>query len=954
VIRGWLAALGVLAPGVLALCTANADPLPTAPILRVDTGRHSAFIHALALDEKLGRLYSASEDKTVRVWRIADGRALDTFRLPAGERAEGQAYALALSPDGATLAVGGWTCWDVEGAACIYLLDAQTGAIRQRIRGLSDVIATLKYSSDGRHLAAGLMASGLRVFRTSDGVQEAEDRAYRDKLLELDFSSSGTLVATGLDGFVRLYDASFKLSGRVDQGLAGKQPFGIRFSPDGKYIALGFNDVAKANVLRAVDLAVVKTLEVKSADAPTNLTRVAWSPDSTLIYVAGEPAAGRNTNLVRWAFLRSEAPRQFPVSRGRIGDIATTQNGDVLFAADDPAIGMLTSEGARKYLLLSGVPDYRMAADSLRLASDASTVEIALAPLAGALRRFSIAHGALTHATPSPDLRPATVRAPGLKVSRWSEADGPLINGKRPDLEPYETARSYALAPKHDAVLLGSEWALRRLDKHAATVWSVRTPTAVRAVNVSEDERFVVAVLADGTIVWHRLSDGVTLLSLFIHADGESWLAWTPDGTYASSTYGDTFAGWQLNRGFDIAPDFFRAVQFERVLYHPDIVARALAGVAVDTPAIEAEQPLLRYAPPRISVSVLPATRSLGMRRVRVAAESLGLPMRDVVAYVNDIPVTAFAERTLRATEVTRFVREFEVPIAARDNDIRVEVSNGSSLGTAQKYLEATPRDALPGDLYVLAVGANKFPNLDAGLELSYGARDAEEFAAAWRAMPVGRFRKMHVQTLDDTGKLPLRANILTALKALSAARAEDTVVVFLASHGVSDSAGNYFFIPRDAARVDIDAILDGKAVAQDASLLGWQDVFDALRNVAGRRLLIVDTCQAKQISGHFKDYSLVKRSASSRMAFVLAAQGNEESQEYEPGKHGLFTYALLEGLKGGGARGVTVEEWFRFAAQVVNQLRDRRIGPQTPQLIAPPSLRAMRIGEAPAAAIGK
>jgi uncharacterized caspase-like protein len=246
--------------------------------------------------------------------------------------------------------------------------------------------------------------------------------------------------------------------------------------------------------------------------------------------------------------------------------------------------------------------------------------------------------------------------------------------------------------------------------------------------------------------------------------------------------------------------------------------------------------------------------------------------------------------------------------------------------------------------LYVLAVGANRFPNLDAKLTLMYGARDAEEFAAAWRAMPHTRFRKMHVQTLDDDARLPLRANILSALKTLSAARAEDTVVVFLASHGVSDSAGDYFFIPRDAARADIDTILAGKPVAQDASLLGWQDVFDALRNVAGRRLLIVDTCQAKQISGHFKDYSLVKRSASSRMAFVLAAQGNEESQEYLPGQHGLFTYSLLEGLKGRGARDLTVEQWFVGAAQRVAQLRDRRIGPQTPQLIAPASLRALRV----------
>ncbi|HEV7606246.1 MAG TPA: caspase family protein [Steroidobacteraceae bacterium] len=944
--------------GVVALSGANAEPLPTTPILHIDTGRHGAFIHALVLDENSGRFYSASEDKTVRAWRIADGRPLDTFRLPAGERAEGQAYALALSPDGGTLAVGGWTCWDAEGTACVYLLDAQTGEVRKRIRGLSDVIATIKYSPDGRHLAVGLMAQGLRVFRASDGAQEAEDRAYRDKLLELDFSPApgkSALVATSLDGYVRLYDPSFKLLGRIDADLAGKQPFGVRYSPDGRYVALGFNDLAKANVLRATDLAVVKTLEVRSEDAPANLTRVAWSPDSSVVYVAGEPKAGRNTNLIRWSFLKDEAPRQFMASRGRIGDLAITRAGDILFAADDPVIGMLSDEGARKYILLSGVPDYRAATESLRVAADASAVEIAIAPVAGALRRFSIARGALTRVTASsPDLHAAVVRAPALRVSRWNEAGGPLVNGQKPALEPYETARAYALAPKHGTVLLGSEWALRRLDKHGATQWLVRTATAVRAVNVSGDERFAVVVLADGTIAWHRLSDGAVVLSLFIHADGESWLAWTPDGTYASSTYGDTFAGWQLNRGLDTAPDFFRAVQFERVLYRPEVIATALDSVAADVPATPADQPLLDFAPPRIRVSVLPsATRSLGMRRVRVSAESLGLPMRDVVAYVNDIPVTTFADRTLRAAEKTRFVREFEVPIAARDNDIRVEVFNGSSLGTAEKYVEATPRETPVGELYVLAVGANKFPHLDAGLELSYGARDAEEFAAAWRAMPPDRFSKLHVQTLDDDGRLPLRASILSALKSLSAARAEDTVVVFLASHGVSDAAGNYFFIPRDAARTDVDAIINGRTVAQDASLLGWQDVFDALRNVAGRRLLIVDTCQARQISGHFQDYSLVKRSASSRIAFVLAAQGNEESQEYEPGKHGLFTYALLEGLKGKESSvdvdidrdgNVTVEEWFRVAAQLVNQLRDRRIGPQTPQLIAPASLRAMRL----------
>jgi len=38
------------------------------------------------------------------------------------------------------------------------------------------------------------------------------------------------------------------------------------------------------------------------------------------------------------------------------------------------------------------------------------------------------------------------------------------------------------------------------------------------------------------------------------------------------------------------------------------------------------------------------------------------------------------------------------------------------------------------------------------------------------------------------------------------------------------------------------------------------------------------------------------------------------------------------------------VNEWFGFAASRVDQLRDRTIGPQTPQLIAPPALRAMAL----------
>ncbi|HYI88186.1 MAG TPA: hypothetical protein VEX61_13950, partial [Burkholderiales bacterium] len=336
----WLAAAALAAIAAHGAPSPSA-PLPTTPLLRIETGRHTAFIHALALDEAAGKAYSASEDKTIRVWRIADGRLLDTFRVPAGLQAEGQLYALALSPDRRTLAAAGWTCWDAQRRACIYLLDAETGELRARITGLDEIVATLRFSPDGRHLAAGLMGTaGLAVYSLQTRTRVAADLDYRGKLLELDFSPDGALITSSLDGFLRVYDREFKLSGRVNAGLAGREPFGVRYSPDGRYVAVGFNDVARVSILNAVDLSVLRTLKLDGAQAPRNLTRLAWSRNSLAVVATGEPIAPQNACVFRWMLTQPGAPGQLPLTRARIGDLAVLADDSVLFAAEDPALGL--------------------------------------------------------------------------------------------------------------------------------------------------------------------------------------------------------------------------------------------------------------------------------------------------------------------------------------------------------------------------------------------------------------------------------------------------------------------------------------------------------------------------------------------------------------------------------------------------------------------------------------
>jgi len=159
----------------------------------------------------------------------------------------------------------------------------------------------------------------------------------------------------------------------------------------------------------------------------------------------------------------------------------------------------------------------------------------------------------------------------------------------------------------------------------------------------------------------------------------------------------------------------------------------------------------------------------------------------------------------------------------------------------------------------------------------------------------------------------------------------------------LSDLAGNYYFVPRDVLPRDIAHAQKGEKAA---SLIPWTAFFDALRIAAGRRVLIVDTCQARSIEGKFEAHSLMKRSASSQFALIVASKGNEESQEYAPAKHGLFTYSLLSALKPEADANrdgrVSLAEAFNYALPLVQELRHKQAGPQTPQMVAPQVLADM------------
>ena len=79
------------------------------PMLVVNSGGHEAPVRALVFSPDGKFLYSAGDDKVVRVWDTASGAVVRTIRGYIREGQEGKIYAIALSPYNRFLAVGGYS-----------------------------------------------------------------------------------------------------------------------------------------------------------------------------------------------------------------------------------------------------------------------------------------------------------------------------------------------------------------------------------------------------------------------------------------------------------------------------------------------------------------------------------------------------------------------------------------------------------------------------------------------------------------------------------------------------------------------------------------------------------------------------------------------------------------------------------------------------------------------------
>jgi WD40 repeat protein len=309
------------------MSAALAQP-PDRPFLRIEAGMHTAGIRRIDVDAQGRFLVTASHDKTARVWSLASGELLKVLRPPLGSGNEGRLDAVAIFPDGGSVTTAGWSP-DTDND--IYLFDSASGRLQQRISGLPNVINHLAYAPDGHYLAATLKGiNGIRVYETRNYAEIARDVDYGDDSYWAEFDRRGRLVASSLDGYVRLYDAKFKrIAKRKAPG--GEKPFAVQFSPDDALVAVAFSDSTVVNVLDGEDLSLrysPDTSGVAKGNLSNNLSKVAWSRDGQRLYAGGLYGDSSGIHpILQWPQAGRGPPTRLPAATdniaalGRIGDV---------------------------------------------------------------------------------------------------------------------------------------------------------------------------------------------------------------------------------------------------------------------------------------------------------------------------------------------------------------------------------------------------------------------------------------------------------------------------------------------------------------------------------------------------------------------------------------------------------------------------------------------------------
>lgn len=960
---------------LLSVFSTVAKAQPAAEIfLDFDSGGHRSPVRDIAFVDA-DTLVSVSEDKTVRVWDWQANVTLNTLRGQIGAGNEGKILALTAIPNSPLLAIGGFFAAPFSGEAYgdVRLFDQKSGRLVSVLRGLDLPVFDLDASEDGTRLAAVGQDGRLLVWHSPEEELQLDVDivAAKGSLRAAGFvNSDAHIVTLAVDG-AALWTVTGTAIPIPDGTPQVANPTALAIAPDSRSFAVAGGDGAVlvysaldgtliaelpqrpflpgaiafldetrlvvSCALRCLDehrseiwnVAAAERLSVYAGHGPATYA-LAVAEDGVTVAVAG----GYDHEVHIWNTETGEAVRTL---KGQGKPVAA-----VGIAPDGSAIGWGTENPCPQRNACPRMQSRIEGVFNLPTVDERFTT-----PRPGKSDGASLDRGRFEVGSVEADTRSDT-------GARYEHEILDVRSGGKVTAQVLQTASTgyyhsgYTLTPTGDAVIsAGSDGQIAAYDTANGNFTGAFVSVAghtddVGSLAVAADIARLATGSADQTFRLWNTETRELIASFFVTET--DWIIWTPQGYYLASPDGDRLIGWHVNQGRDHEARFVRARQMKRHLHSPEIVKRAIAlgdpvAAALEFRGRDDElSELLSRRPMDYDVRLLDdAPGQSGTMRLEITVRGVEetTPERFNI-HVNDRMVADLTERGLEA-DGNNMRQVLEIPVIEGANEILVSGidEQGFLVERGAFTFVDTATVAPKGKLYIAVVGVQDFPFLPTACggrscNLSFPVADAAEFLQTVSSKTAPMFESMEVlalvsnSALDDNTRwravfdsladgvaLEPEARAIEAelIDFLDLPGPDDTVILFAAGHGINIGE-DYYLMAGDTRMQTSDRW-------KRSSLVDWRRIQEAMDRAVGRRIMVLDTCHAENAYNP----RLEKDAADSRIVVLSATAANNTAAELNQLGHGVFTYALLQGLRGEAATDATGVRLFGLADYVSQEV---------------------------------
>jgi WD40 repeat protein len=395
-------------------------------------------------------------------------------------------------------------------------------------------------------------------------------------------------------------------------------------------------------------------------------------------------------------------------------------------------------------------------------------------------------------------------------------------------------------------------------------------------------------------------------LNIFI-AKNKEWVIWNNKGYFKASPNGAAFIGWYVYKGEDENADFYTADKLFDSYYKPEVI-NELALSDENTTAI------LQRVKDASSLSIAQQVSNMPVLKLASPVSNEELVQKNINLvfdadnkdFINELILFQNGKRITVAPAMFRGITlpsiSIPVELVTGENYFVLSALNQNKAETPPlKFTLRFSGAQATSSLYIFTVGIDKYKN--SRYNLNYAKADAMGIAEQLSASSKTIFKNIQIDSLFD--ERATAENIEAQISQLKKkVKPEDVFLFYYAGHGIMSD-------PADRSKPDFYLVLhkvtqmQGNDEALKSNGLSAVRLKELLLEIpAQKQLILFDACNSGGAVTAFTrgggEEAAIFQLARSTGFTVLASTNQEQfAAELKDLKHGIFTYAIINGLKG-------------------------------------------------------